>query len=49
MKQNMIEEVQKISGLKSEFAMQCLQENNWDVQQAIAAYQHLQVNNWHCS
>lgn len=39
----MISEVQKISGLKLEFATQCLEENNWDVTQAVAAFQRLQV------
>ncbi|KAG2181288.1 hypothetical protein INT43_008871 [Umbelopsis isabellina] len=41
LRQKLIDDVQRISGLKSEFAIQCLQENNWDVQQAIAAYQRL--------
>jgi len=42
-KSAMISEVQKISGLKLEFATQCLEENNWDVTQAVAAFQRLQA------
>ncbi|KAI9280134.1 hypothetical protein BC943DRAFT_147254 [Umbelopsis sp. AD052] len=43
-KQQMVAEVQKMTGLKLEFATQCLEENGWDVQQAFASYQQLQAS-----
>lgn len=43
MKQRMIIEFQQISALKYEFATQCLQEHNWDMPQALAAFNQLQV------
>jgi hypothetical protein len=39
----MIIEFQQISALKYEFATQCLQEHNWDMPQALAAFNQLQV------
>ncbi|KAI8579985.1 hypothetical protein K450DRAFT_240039 [Umbelopsis ramanniana AG] len=43
-KQQMVAEVQKMTGLKTEFATQCLEENGWDVQQAFTSYQQLQAS-----